>query len=471
MAFRSSSAISENSIVFFEGGHDHDGVSSSLIDTEQYSIYDFIVGKTGSNSRQIRQQRNFDNLKTVVSNIVINDVLGPSGVRLLPNSVQSVHIAAGAITANELAANIVLVNNVISSSNYVLNTSGWAIYSNGVAEFDAASIRGTLTAAAVSTPGVDILSNGTLSANSFTLYGNGAIVTSSGNFSVSAGGVLTATGANVSGNITASAVNAGISISSPSISGGSISGTSINIGSGNFIVDSSGIMSATGASVSGTISTSNLTATGGSVAGWVISGSSLRNPSSTTILDPNGNIDIGGTLNASGNVNSGSNMNASGTIAANNEVTAGSVVRGTYFIGSGTARDTGTDVVRRSDGYYLEKTSLRELKEDIQSINDALDIVSQLTPRTFKWKARETDPDNIHTEQIKRVHKSCGFIVDEVQAVSDELLHWGIIENNGVQSLSPTMWKTDDFIALAIKGIQELNQRLSAIEQRLGYNS
>ena len=51
MPLRSSSGISENSILFFEGGHNHNGVSSSLIDTEQYSIYDFIVGKTGSNGR------------------------------------------------------------------------------------------------------------------------------------------------------------------------------------------------------------------------------------------------------------------------------------------------------------------------------------------------------------------------------------------------------------------------------------
>lgn len=222
MTFRSSSAISENSIVFFEGGHDHDGVSSSLIDTEQYSIYDFIVGKTGSNARQIRQQRNFDNLKTVVSNIVINDVLGPSGIRLLPNSVQSVHIAAGAITANELAANIVLVNNVISSNNYVPNTSGWVLYSNGTAEFGAASIRGTLTAAAVSTPGVEIYSNGVLAASNFVILANGAF--GNNNFDVDASGNLTAINANISGTINAN---------SGSIAGWVISSDMISADSGN----------------------------------------------------------------------------------------------------------------------------------------------------------------------------------------------------------------------------------------------
>jgi len=141
-----SKGTSENTILFFQGGHNHDGTSSSLIDISKYSIYDFVVGKIGSSQRQITQQRNFDNLKTVISNIITTDILGPAGVRLGPNSVQSVNIAAGAVTAEELAANIVLVNNIIQSNNYVANTSGWAIHGNGFAEFDIAVIRGTITA-------------------------------------------------------------------------------------------------------------------------------------------------------------------------------------------------------------------------------------------------------------------------------------------------------------------------------------
>jgi hypothetical protein len=141
-----SKGTSENTILFFEGGHNHDGQSSALIDVSRYSIYDFVVGKVGSSTRQTTQQRNFDNLKTVISNIITTDILGPAGVRLAPNSVQSVNIAAGAVTASELAANIVLVNNIISSGNYVPNVSGWAINSNGFAEFDIAVIRGQIQA-------------------------------------------------------------------------------------------------------------------------------------------------------------------------------------------------------------------------------------------------------------------------------------------------------------------------------------
>lgn len=217
MAF--SRGTSENSILFFQGGHKHDGLSSSLIDVTKYSIYDFIVGKTGDSSRQAAQQKNYDSLKGVISSIITTDILGPSGVRLGPNSVQSVNIAAGAITAGELAANIVLVNNIISSSNFdgtvaangvitSQGTSGWAITSAGSAVFSNTAIRGTLTAGAVSTPGVDILANGAIVSN---------------NFVVSADGIVQAAGAIIGGTITAT---------SGSIAGWDIVGDDLQSGGG-----------------------------------------------------------------------------------------------------------------------------------------------------------------------------------------------------------------------------------------------
>jgi hypothetical protein len=185
-----SKGTSENTILFFEGGHDHDGQSSALIDVSQYSIYDFVVGKVGSSTRQTTQQRNFDNLKTVICNIVTTDILGPAGVRLAPNSVQSVNIAAGAVTASELAANIVLVNNIISSGNYVPNTSGWAINSNGFAEFDIAVIRGQIQADSIYINAFNYWnSNGTFSvgaANNFMFY-NGTNLELTGTVTATAG--------------------------------------------------------------------------------------------------------------------------------------------------------------------------------------------------------------------------------------------------------------------------------------------
>lgn len=211
MPFRKGT--SENTILFFEGGHSHDGVSSALIDVDEYSIYDFIVGKIGSSTRQATQQRNFDNLKTVICNIVTTDILGPAGVRLAPNSVQSVHIQAGAVTANELSANIVLVNNVISSGNYSTGVSGWSINSNGTAEFDQTMIRGVLTADALFINNTNFwYANGTFSvgtANSLMTF-NGSTLAVTGTVTATDGqiggwlieGDSLVTGGNFSGDMT-----------------------------------------------------------------------------------------------------------------------------------------------------------------------------------------------------------------------------------------------------------------------------
>jgi len=56
-------------------------------------------------------------------------------------------IKAGTITSSII--NLDGVNSVIRSSNYVSNSTGWAIKGDGTAEFGAASIRGSLKAASL----------------------------------------------------------------------------------------------------------------------------------------------------------------------------------------------------------------------------------------------------------------------------------------------------------------------------------
>jgi len=342
-----------------------------------------------------------------------------------------------------------------------------------------------------------VTSAGALTVTSATITGyvasGGAAADVNNNATEINGGKISANTINANrittGTLSASQISTG-TLSANFISGGTISASEFNINSGTFRVFSDGSMVATSANVTGTVTTSNLTATGGSIGGWTVNGSSdLRNGSGTTILRANGTIDIGGDLNSSGVVSAASRVTTSGymeaanyfqgnsyatafyapngTISAGNEVVAGSVVRGTYFVGSGTVQDSGTDVVRRNDGYYLKKTSLREYKEDILSVTGALDLIDALTPRTFKWKPRETDPDNIHTTQIKRVYKNYGFIVEEVQEVSNELVHWDFFDTEDGQLLKPSMWKTDDFIAIGIQGIKELKVQIEALETRL----
>jgi hypothetical protein len=169
-----STGTSESSIIFFNGGHNHNGVSSALIDVSKYSLYDFTTDFLGTSARQEGPQAvNYGKFKQVISRIVKEDVLTIAGIKLLPNEVKAENITAGAITADKLSANIVLINNVIRSNNFdgtVLangtitsyGTTGWAISGRGQAAFDTSFIRGSLTASSVSTPGIDILSNGTL---------------------------------------------------------------------------------------------------------------------------------------------------------------------------------------------------------------------------------------------------------------------------------------------------------------------
>jgi hypothetical protein len=226
-----STGTSESSIIFFNGGHNHNGTSSALIDTSKYSLYDFTPDFLGTQARQDGPQaNNYGKFQQVIARIVKEDVLTIAGIKLLPNEVQAVNISAGAVTANALAANIVLVNNVIRSNNFdgtvlangtitTSGTTGWAISGQGQAVFDTSFIRGSLTASSVSTPGIDIDSNGNLTANTFALYGNGAIVTSSGNFSVDSGGNLYAENADIAGTINATSGSiAGWSISDDMIS-------------------------------------------------------------------------------------------------------------------------------------------------------------------------------------------------------------------------------------------------------------
>ena len=188
-----STGTSESSIIFYNGGHNHDGISSALIDTAKYSIYDFTTNFTGTDSRQITQNNNFRDFTNVISKIVKESVLGPSGITLSPNQVRAENISAGAVGASELAANIVLVNNFIASGNYVAGVSGWAISSNGTAEFANTSIRGTVVA-------------GSLYINAYNQwYANGTIYVGNPEFDEPGFAYSAALGMSVYGKITATA--------------------------------------------------------------------------------------------------------------------------------------------------------------------------------------------------------------------------------------------------------------------------
>lgn len=324
-----TSGASENTIIFSPaGGHSHNGRNSSLIDSTAYSVYDFsptFVGTEVNPDRAIRQENNRIALEDLIKRVVNNAVLRPAGIRLEPgslngsliiantitanqlaaNTITADEIAVGTITANQLSSNIVLVNNIIRSNNYdgtiaangVITgqgTVGWAITHAGSAVFSNASIRGTINAASVSTPGVDILANGAIVAT---------------NFNVTPTGNISATNANISGIITSgSGAIGGWLIDSNSLYSGTKTtsgsyttstgqmtiGSDGHISANKFRVNSDGSLFATGANINGAVTATTLTAsTSGTIGGWKISSSGITSANDLVTMSSSGNFSIG----------------------------------------------------------------------------------------------------------------------------------------------------------------------------------
>jgi hypothetical protein len=535
-----STGTSESCIIFYNGGHNHDGISSALISTAKYSIYDFTTDFIGTDLRQSVQSENFRKFKNVIADIVKTDVLTTAGITLTPNQVRAENISAGAVTATSLAANIVLVNNVIKSNNFdgtILangaitgsGTLGWAITGAGNAVFSNTSIRGAVEANSVSTPGVDIFANGTLAANSFTLYGNGAIVTSSGKFSVDADGNLFSNSATITGTVTATSVSTpGIdilsdgSISSTNfnvtaggnitatnvnltgainatsgsidgdlISGGTISGVELDIGA-NFYVDASGNLTATNVNLTGSI-----TATSGSFSGNLLSGGTISSTNISGVSISGVNIDgstitVGsrialpsdGTQILLGTASGGSatqvtiydaglqgmkidtSSNGSTTIAGDQwNINNIEFVSQRYITGLSSFLGTGTDLVV-SAGEVFRKSSKRELKDNIQDFSD-VSLIDNLRPVTFIWKKNPyTKKTETEEERLRRESSvNIGFIAEEVEDASDGLLSVYNYEEGGDGEVE--MYKYLDIIALSVANIQDLRIRVVELESRL----
>ena len=123
----------------------------------------------------------------------------------------------------------------IRSSGYVADNAGWIIKSDGSVEFESGKFRGDITGA-----------SGTFSGN------------------------LSAAGGTFTGNLNASQINAG-TFSADIISGGTIDGSSINLGSGTFTVDTNGAMVASSATITG-----NINANAGTIGGTSINANTLE---------------------------------------------------------------------------------------------------------------------------------------------------------------------------------------------------
>ena len=313
MVAKSNVVVSEGQVTFKRvEGHKHDGLTSTLIDTSKYSMFDFIASETRLTPKQTN---NRDVLKKFIVSTIEGRVLNPEGIRIQANAISAREIIAGTITANELSSNIVLINNVIKSSNYVNNTTtytGWAIFSNGTANFNNVNIRGNLATgagvyAAANTPlYADIVGQFSLgnkfiwntTSNSLTI--NAGSLTLGSNLTWN-GSTLTIRGAlQFADGSTPGTFDNGDSLTDGYIGGIDINSTAIQstnfvsgYGGSGFQIKADGNAEFNNVTVRGTIE-----ASGGSIGGWDLDGYSLTagtygaNGTNTQYSTLNGDGDI-----------------------------------------------------------------------------------------------------------------------------------------------------------------------------------
>ena len=177
-----------------------------------------------------------------------------TAAKISSNAVTAAKISSGAITTAKLAANAVTANKIAAGA-----ITADKISANTITADKFAKIAGFT------------FSNSTMTATNSGSYirisgasGLHPIIagtsTSDIRFVVSTEGNLTATGADISGKITATS-----GTFTGTVSGSSIAGGSINIGNGKFTVNSSGNLTATSATVTGNITANSYSTLGGSL--------------------------------------------------------------------------------------------------------------------------------------------------------------------------------------------------------------
>jgi len=143
-----------------------------------------------------------------------------------------------------------------------------------------------------------------------------------------------------------------------------------------------------------------------------------------------------------------------------------------YFVGYGTVAvgvGASANLRRRSaDGYFLIEASRTEYKQDIENINldDAISILMSLNPVKFNWKEEFDGPEhqNPLMQQIRKQYKEYGFLVEEVENSSPELVSY--LDDNDEKKPTAMMWQQNGVISILVKTVQNLVSRIEYLESK-----
>jgi hypothetical protein len=311
-------------------------------------------------------------------------------------------------------------NTITNASNQLtaINTNGITVYSGGSASsgarvvMNSAGIAGynssnTATFAinastgAVSTLGA-IFTSSTISGGSLNINGN-AIIDSSG--------YLTAYGATIQGTITSNAAT--------------ITGGSLTVGA-NFQVNTSGVLTASNANITGAI-----TANSGTIGGWTIASGQLYSGSSSMNASTGNaafnNITAFGYLYATSYTQLMSTLYVASTLTVDSSATFGTSNQFQYLSSSGTLRSaytygkavTGRAMQINSTGDFGTTASTLRKKHEIEPYSIDTSKLLQLGVKTFKYLP---EIDEYQEQQY-------GFIAEEAESLG--LLPLVLYNNEG----------------------------------------
>jgi hypothetical protein len=372
--------------------------------------------------------------------------------KIVAGSITTALIQANAITANEIAADSISSNKIQADAITSNKIAAGAITATKIAT-DAITadkiLAGTITASKIATGSLTSASGvfGSISANDITTGTLSAIAINigGGTFTVSSSGIMTALGATVTGNITANAIVANASISSPVIVGGSISATAIV--SNSFQTVSSGARVRMGDALTAADEVQFIGSSGGI--------GSIRNAQFVLGYSNSMRFSAGGIIDLYSDGTNRIDITAAGRIQLNgpvyadviqpNEVwlqssvksrylgtNAGRPVFGVNSTSNGNAEIWAYAFAQGGGGYNT--ISWRFLKTDIEDWNfDGLEVINRLRFREFTW---------IETEE-----RDSGFISDEVP---DEIA-------------SDAGWSVGALLLHVARSVQQLDERLKAL--------
>ena len=219
-------------------------------------------------------------------------------------------------------------------------------------------------------------------------------------------------GYNSSGSATFSiSASTGAAVFSGSITGSAITGSTLNI-SGNCIIDSSGFLTATGATITGTINASAGTIGGFTISSTNISSTNLNIASSGTISGGNSSTIYYGYANIGGGTSSGQRLYVTGNSAFigtgifNSDLTT----QGNFYVPfHPTTTSTANAYLNSSTGLLARSTSSARYKVEIQEQTIPLNSILSLTPKSYVDKGQADEKGT--TDGLQRL---LGLIAEDV---------------------------------------------------------